>query len=113
MKFARILLPVALAVSCCSPASATTATGTISYIHVMSNGVVLFLMSNSRTGLPTCAAATDPTRFAFNATTAAGQARLSVIMTAYVANKTVTVHGTDACGDWGDTESVDWFHTAP
>jgi hypothetical protein len=111
MKFVRILLSAALVASCFSPASATTATGTISYIHVMSNGVVLFHMSESRTGLPTCAA--SPVRFAFNATTAAGQARLSVIMTAYVANKTVTVHGTDACGDWWDTESVDWFHTAP
>jgi hypothetical protein len=36
-----------------------------------------------------------------------------MIMTAYVANKTLTVHGADACGDWRDAESVDWFHTNP
>jgi hypothetical protein len=83
--------------------------GNISNIHAMKNGKVLFTHSGARSGQPACAT-TQLTRWAFDANTPAGQAQLSVLMTAYVTGKTITVSGSNACTDWGDSESVDYFY---
>ncbi len=94
-----------------TPASASSqGPGSVSYVHVMSNGIVMFLMTGTRGAVPTCATP-QPTRWAFNGTTAAGQAKLSVLLTAYASGKSITVYGTGTCPDYSDTETLDWFVT--
>jgi hypothetical protein len=84
--------------------------GRVSYVHVLNNGVVLFIMTAPRGTPPSCATS-EPTRWAFNSTTAAGQAKLSVLLTAYASAKDVWIYGTGTCADKGDTETMDWFAT--
>jgi hypothetical protein len=50
-------------------------------------------------------------RWVFNGATAAGQARLSLLLTAYSTGKSLQVAGTGACTDWNDTETMDYFLT--
>lgn len=82
----------------------------ISYVHVMDNGIVMFIMTGTRSTPPSCGTPT-PTRWAFNGATAAGQAKLSVLLTAYASGKNIMIYGTGACADYYETESVAWFHT--
>ncbi len=87
--------------------------GRITYPHVMPNGVVLFLHGGVVVGTPPGCAAGNPGRWAFDASTPAGQAKLSVLLTAYSQGKSITVHGTGNCdGAWADTETLSWFHIA-
>jgi hypothetical protein len=98
---ALILGLVVLAVS---PAWADgSATGQLTNVTVQSTGVVLFSTTGAHTGAPACA---TTGRFAFNAATAAGQATLAVLLTAYGLGKQVTVFGTGACDVWSDSETV-------
>lgn len=83
--------------------------GRLSQVHVMRGGVVLFTSDGSRSQTPTCH--TMPNRWAFDATTPAGQAMLSVILTAYSSGKRVDVHGTGLCSAWLDTETVEFINT--
>lgn len=85
--------------------------GTIHNIFVMDNGVVLFHMTGNRTALPACGTP-NPSRWAFDSTTPAGQAKLSFLLTAYSSQKPVAIHGTAACPNWADTETVSYFMTA-
>jgi hypothetical protein len=87
--------------------ASTTTGGYITQFVVLNNGVVMFWHSGSRTTLPTF---DTQGRFAINAATAAGQAQLSSLMTAYVAHKPVTIVGDGACSIWGDTETVSLFY---
>jgi hypothetical protein len=82
--------------------------GNISYVHFMGNGVVLFSLNGFRNDTPACATIT--TRFAFNATTPVGKVQAAGLLTAYAQGKAITVFGTGACADWGDTESVSFFY---
>ncbi len=112
MKKLRYLITIAAALAfITTPASASNqGPGRISYVHVMNNGVVLFLMSVTRGAVPGCATP-QPTRWAFNGATAAGQAKLSLLLTAYASGKSITVYGTGTCLDFPDTETLDWFVT--
>lgn len=88
----------------------TASVGTISAVHFMTSGVVLFSPSGSRSGLPACAA-TQPSRFALNAIGAAGQTQLASVLAAYAAGKCVYVHGTGVCDVYGDSETLNFFYT--
>jgi hypothetical protein len=48
-------------------------------------------------------------RWAINAKTPAGQAKLALLLTAYSLGKQVEVRGANSCNDWPDTESVDYI----
>lgn len=113
VRCARGGLPAFLiAISCLSgAANASTATGKINRVYVMGNGVAMFHLDHPpRTDLPACATGL-PTRWAFNAATPEGQAKLSLVLTAYSSGREMVVHGLDACPDWGDTESVNFMYT--
>jgi|GEM_PF-1119321 len=92
------------------PALASDRAGTISLVHSMPDGVILFYLSGSRAPAPPSCNVVD--RWAFNATTAAGQARLALLLTAYASGKVIAVHGTGTCPDRADTETVDFFYAA-
>jgi hypothetical protein len=93
-----------------NPASAqSVATGSISNVDVQTanGGKVIFNQGSNRSGVPTCATITN--RWAFDGTTPAGQATLSLILSAYMSGKSVTVHGLGNCSAWGDTETVQYI----
>jgi hypothetical protein len=68
-------------------------------------------MTGDRTARPACATY-FPTRWAFDSTTPAGQAKLSLLLTAYTTQKPIAVYGTATCSQWGDTETTSHFMTA-
>lgn len=107
--FRRLLAIVFLLLIPTAAVAASDSTpGTVSNILVLS-GKVFFFTTGTRTSTPTCH--TQSSRWVFNAATPEGQAMLSVLLTAYASNKAISVHGTGACADWGDTESVEFIFT--
>lgn len=78
--------------------------GTISQFYGTNNGALMFSTSGTRTTAPSCS--TNPQRFAIDASTTAGQAAASLVLTAYALHKQVYVVGTGTCSIWGDTETV-------
>jgi hypothetical protein len=91
-----------------SPAAASSSqSGTISTILPLRNGIVLFNHSGARTATPACH--TIAGRWAIDASTTAGQAALSVLMSAYLAGKKIAVLGQGNCSTHGDTEAVEHF----
>ncbi len=82
--------------------------GAISTPNFISNGVVIFYTSGTRTNVPACA--TLANRFAINGATAAGRIQVAGLLSAYTQGKQVAVIGTGSCPDWGETESVSYFY---
>lgn len=77
--------------------------------HFNENGKVIFATSGSRTGVPACAAS-DPTRFAFDGTTAAGKNQVAAILTALALGRRVRVVGTGACAVHPTIETVQYVY---
>ncbi|MEH0196836.1 hypothetical protein V7S57_15580 [Caulobacter sp. CCNWLY153] len=88
-------------------AASSSQAGTISAILPLRHGVVLFNHSGSRTATPACH--TIPGRWAIDASTTAGQAALSVLMSAYLSGKQIAVLGQGNCSSHSDTEAVEHF----
>ncbi len=85
--------------------------GRVSSIEFLGSGTVIFKYSGERWGdIPGCA--TKPNRWAFSATTPAGQAQLSGLLLAYSSNIAIEIRGAGVCAHWGDTETVKDFWTA-
>lgn len=108
------LLSAALAVSLLAGGSAAASEagpGLIHNIYIMENGVVLFHLTGDRTTLPTCGTP-NPSRWAFDSTTPAGQAKLSFLLTAYTSQKPIAIHGMGTCPQWADTETISHFMIA-
>lgn len=92
-----------------APAGASSApAGSISTIQVLNNGVVLFNHNGARTALSGCA--TNLGRWSFDGATPAGQAKLSLLMSAYMANKQIAINGANNCNDFPGIESVSDFY---
>ena len=90
--------------------ASSTDPGTISEIIAFGDGgVVFFNLSGARSTLPTCNGSTLPTRWAIDASTIAGQAKLAILLSAYGLGKKIQVFGTGACPLWPDTETAGWF----
>ena len=89
-------------------ASASSAElGLVSGIYGINNGVIMFMFDGARSATPACH--TQGTRWAINAATPAGQAQLSLLLSAWAQRKRIYIRGTGNCSVWGDTETVDWF----
>jgi hypothetical protein len=109
----KLLLPIIAAVAGLSGTVAQASDagpGLVHNIYVMEDGVVLFHLTGARTSPPACVV--HLTRWAFDSTTPAGQAKMSLLLTAYTSQKPVAIHGASACPHWVDTESVSHFMTA-
>jgi hypothetical protein len=114
MLFKRVVLISFALTSCLLTPAAAQASGTspsaiVTAIYVMygNGGQVIFYTSGAHSGQPACA--TQNTRWIFAGTTTAGQATLSLVMTAYATGKPITVYGTGACDMWPDTETVNYI----
>jgi hypothetical protein len=114
MAMKRLGLAVFLVALASASASASQASnadwGYVSYINPTADGYVYFLHAATTRGvLPGCANAAQPSRWGFNASTPAGQARLAVLLSAFGLNKKIYIYGSGSCND--STELVDFFHT--
>ena len=89
--------------------ASNTGSGYISAIHAMPNGVVMFSHAAGRDAAPNCVNASTSARWAINAATESGKVQLSVLLSAYGANKKIHIFGTGSCTAWGDTETVEFF----
>lgn len=90
-----------------TPASASDQTGKVTSV-AMAGDRVLFWMDGTRTGTrPSCDCCT---RWEINVSDANGQAKMSLIMTAYAQGKTILLAGTGTCvaGPF-DTEGVNYM----
>ncbi|PXA88737.1 hypothetical protein DMC25_10505 [Caulobacter sp. D4A] len=84
----------------------------IGEILILNGGVVLFFTGTvSRSATPSCH--TMAGRWAFDASTPAGQAKLSALMTAYAMKKKVKILGLSACNVWADTETMNYMVLEP
>lgn len=83
--------------------------GTLSQPHFMANGVVLVSSDGQRLGTPTCAQG-SPTRFAIDASTAAGKVQLAGLLSAHATGKPVRIIGTGACSIYSDSETISYFY---
>lgn len=92
-----------------SPAAASDAgAGYITNVMPMRNGVVIFQHSGARTGTtPACHG--PGYGWTLNASTVAGQAQLSALLSAYALHKPIVIIGIGACADWPDTEAMNYF----
>lgn len=100
---------LAASLSFASAAHASNAqAGYISEITIFADGTVLFNHDGSRDTPAACGAAW-PARWAFNSASAAGQSRLSALLSAFGLHKRIRVLGLGNCSNWGDTESLNYF----
>lgn len=90
-------------------AASNTSPGYITNVIVEPNGVALFTADGPRTAAPTCA--TVANRWAFQASTPAGQAQLALLLTAYALHRRASVVGRGNCDAWGDTETAEFIIT--
>ena len=105
-----LVVGVALIAGAASPAWATggAATGQIINVTVNSSGIVFFSSTGTHNNQPACA---TTGRFAFSATTTAGQATLALLLSVYGLGRTVFVQGTGACDVASDSETVQYIET--
>ena len=105
----KFLLFVAIFYSSASFASSANNV-TISLLHFLATGEVIFYTSTAHSGnVPACAAS-NQTRYVVSGTTAGGKVQLAGLLAAYISNKTVSIVGKDVCDVYADTESVQWFY---
>ena len=104
-------LVLAVIISCASLCAHAGTAGPVKLknLFFMPNGVVIAYTDGPRSSPPPCA--TESARFALDANTSAGKARLAGLLTAYTSGKSVNIWGTASCTAWGDTESIDFFST--
>ena len=84
--------------------------GLLDTVIVWPGGQVMVSTSGTRASVPSCGSS-HPRQFAFDSTTAAGRAQLSVLLTAYASGKSVRIIGTALCDVVGDTETINYFYT--
>ena len=111
-KLFKAIAVAGLAIGLVNGVNAGSASGKISKIHYMPNGAVLFYLSGSHSDIPICSNNTAvPSRFAIDGRTNIGKIHVSGLITAYASGHEITVQGTRTCSLWGDTETVNYFHT--
>lgn len=105
-RIMKYLACVSLTVSATASYASQVQDVYITDITMLQNGVALFNTSATAPGLPSCA----PTgRWTIDGSTPAGQARLSALLSAFLAGRRVSVMGTGDCSVWWDSENVDYL----
>jgi len=85
-----------------SAQASTIASGRITAVYISgSKGLV------DATGSHTAPACAGSSQWAFDLTTASGQAKYATALTAYSLKANVLITGTGSCPDWGDRETID------
>lgn len=107
-KFA--LVAVSLLATGATPAIASSAAiGSIYAACGTNNGAVLFSTTGTRTPPPACQEPGGPHVFAIDASSTAGQAAVSVLLTAKAQTKRVTIQGTGSYPIWGGAETFSYI----
>ena len=102
----QIFAALAAALTMTSSANASKAlNGQITGFVLVGNNVYVFTNA-PRDALPGCAASYYPGRWAFDGTTAAGQAMYSALLTAHGLHEPVSIYGIGSCTVSGDTETI-------
>lgn len=98
------IITLAFLVCISSTASASTSSaGTVSNAIVNRASRFFFNQNGSRSARPACSV----DRWVIDVSTSAGQAMMSLILTAQAQNRPIVINGTGACAEWSDTEGVD------
>jgi hypothetical protein len=96
IKYFRFGAAVILALICQSAEAGSAAGGTIVRTVSFTSGVFVFFQNGTRTSPPSCAAS-YPTRWAIDVTTAGGQAAQANLLTAFATGRQVEVVGNGTC----------------
>ncbi len=107
-RLRNIIYPLLLAgmlSALAGPSEASVTTGNITGITVTNWGQVAVFETSSHPGRPACATAVQ---WDFNVSTAAGQAILSTLLTAYSLGKAITFTGTGVCDIESNVESISY-----
>ncbi len=106
MKKALILWLSVCSVSASASVQAGVQVGQIIQLEVRArDGLHFFFMSGTATDRPACAV--NPYWMIKDENSVIGKAQLSMLLSAYMAGKSVTVVGSGACTRWSDGEDVD------
>ena len=89
---------VNIASACCS-----TVNGTVTAISVLPGGQFFFGLSGSESGKPAC---NTTNRYVVDTNTQGGRSTMSVVLSAYLSGKTLTVLGFQTCTIWSDSEDM-------
>ncbi len=106
MRLSKLLAAIGLCVAAAPAQASQSAYGYVYGFQTLSSGVVLFQTTGARSGAPSCQNVNYPKRWAFDSTTATGQATLSIVLTAYALQKTILIVGTGNCSILGDNETL-------
>ena len=94
----QFTLPFAVLLAVTTVSQATTLNGKVTAVYAYGNkGMV-----DTSVLPPACGIS----GWAFDLSTAAGQAKYATALTAYSTNRTVNIIGTGACSDWPDRETI-------
>lgn len=108
MKFSKLLLLIGALVAATEAQASSNTQGYVTEVLGMFNGIVMFNQTGDRSAVPSCASG-NPNRWSIDVTSATGQARLSILLTAKALHKPIQVYGTGNCTGWPDTETVDYL----
>lgn len=109
MRMIKAAVALGLMVSAPAAYASNAGAGYVSNVTIANNGVVLFTHSGAKYGDTTCASP-NPSRWAFDGNTTAGQAKLASVLTAYSLHKQISIVGMNQCLDQGDVETI-WNFT--
>lgn len=95
-------------------ARASTASGHITKIEITpENSVFIWLDTDNRTAMPSCANPDFRLLWAFDVSTDRGKALLGASLTARAQNMSVTIDGSGSCSpgrSGGDVKNINWLH---
>lgn len=87
--------------------ASNTSSGKIGKVAISADGHVHAAFLGSRTTIPSCQSTVFPQTFGFDASTAKGQAILSIILTDRALGKSVIVYGRETCTAFSNIEDVE------
>lgn len=96
-----------LAVLMPSPANAGNQTGTVITVVSATDGKTIVSLTGTHVNNPACS---STGRWAFDHTTASGQALLADLLTGASTGKTIQIVGTGACTSWSDSEDARYVY---
>lgn len=89
-----------------SAAMAGDGAGKVIQLMAHTGDIVIFSLDGGHTGRPACSA---PGTWALSLSTQSGRAMYALLLSAQSQGKQVSVHGTGACGAWGDREEPQYL----
>lgn len=109
---ARVILTLALGTLLSAPLLAGEVTGKVaSLIARSSDGLHYVVLDGAIANQPPCA--TKSYFMVKDETSDTGKSQFAMLLSAYMANRTVTIFGTGGCSRWSDGEDIDGIILRP